>query len=73
MPNPILIAYATKYGATEEIAVKIGATLKQAGLSVEVLTRRSSERGRRISAIVLSSAVLCRDVAQRSHRFSGGQ
>ena len=57
MPNPILIAYATKYGATEEIAAKIGDTLKQAALSVEVLPADQVKDIAAYSAIVLGSAV----------------
>jgi menaquinone-dependent protoporphyrinogen oxidase len=52
MTNPILIAYATKYGATEEIAAKIGDTLKQAGLSVEVLPADQVKDAAAYSAIV---------------------
>ncbi len=57
MTNPILIAYATKYGATAEIAAKIGDTLKQAGLSVEVLPADQVKDIAAYSAIVLGSAV----------------
>ena len=57
MPNPILIAYATKYGATAEIAAKIGDALKQAGLSVEVLPADQVKDIAAYSAIVLGSAV----------------
>ena len=33
----VLVAYATKYGATAEIAEKIGQVLRQAGLDMEAL------------------------------------
>lgn len=53
----ILVAYATKYGATEEIAEKIGEVLRQAGLAVDVI---SADRVRDLSpygAVILGSAV----------------
>lgn len=56
MTNSILVAYATKYGATAEIAAKIGDTLKQAGLSVEVLPADQVKDVAAYSAIVLGSA-----------------
>jgi menaquinone-dependent protoporphyrinogen IX oxidase len=37
MDRNILVTYASKYGATKEIAEKIGAVLRQAGLQVDVL------------------------------------
>ncbi len=52
----ILVAYATKYGATGEIAEKIGEVLRQAGLDTDVLT---ADRVRDLShyrAVVLGSA-----------------
>jgi menaquinone-dependent protoporphyrinogen IX oxidase len=37
MNTQVLVAYATKYGATAEIAEKIGQVLRQAGLRTDVL------------------------------------
>lgn len=53
----ILVAYATKYGATEEIAEKIGEVLRQAGLTIDVIP---ADRVRDLSpynAVILGSAV----------------
>jgi len=36
MEEKVLVAYATKYGSTKEIAEKIGQTLTESGLAVEV-------------------------------------
>ena len=57
MENKVLVAYATKYGATAEIADKIGEVLRQAGLPVDVLPAdRTGDLGA-YSAVVLGSAV----------------
>lgn len=57
MDSQILVAYATKYGATAEIAEKIGQVLRQAGLSADVLpAERVSDLSPYI-AVVLGGAV----------------
>ena len=37
MNTQVLVAYATKHGATAEIAEKIGEVLRQAGIRTDVL------------------------------------
>ncbi len=57
MSDKVLVAYGTKYGATAEIAGRIGEVLEKAGFTVDVL---SAERVADISsydAVVLGSAV----------------
>lgn len=57
MSNKVLVAYGTKYGATAEIAGRIGEVLQKAGFAVDVL---SAERVADVSpydAVVLGSAV----------------
>jgi menaquinone-dependent protoporphyrinogen oxidase len=57
MGGKVLVAYGTRYGATAEIAGKIGDVLREAGLGVEV---SAAERIRDLtpySAVVLGSAV----------------
>jgi menaquinone-dependent protoporphyrinogen oxidase len=41
MTAPILIAYATRYGSTREVAEAIAATLRERGLTVDVQPARS--------------------------------
>lgn len=53
----VLVAYATKYGATKEIAEKIGQVLRQADLQVEVLPVARVSDVRNYHAVVLGSAV----------------
>ena len=57
MSNQVLVAYATKYGGTAEIAEEIGQVLRGAGLRADVLpTDRVSELSA-YQAVVLGSAV----------------
>ena len=57
MCNQILVAYATKYGATAEIAEKIGQVLRQAGLRTDVLPANRVGNLTSYKAVVLGSAV----------------
>ncbi|MFN8595085.1 MAG: flavodoxin domain-containing protein [Anaerolineae bacterium] len=57
MSDKILVAYASKYGATAEIAEKIGATLKQTGLNVELRPAEQVTDVTSYAAVVLGSAV----------------
>ena len=57
MDEKVLVAYGTKYGATAEIAEKIGGVLRQAGLPTDVLSAdRVGDLGA-YKAVVLGSAV----------------
>jgi menaquinone-dependent protoporphyrinogen oxidase len=53
----VLVAYASKYGATKEIAEKIGQVLLQAGLPTDVLAARNVRDLTPYRAVVLGSAV----------------
>jgi menaquinone-dependent protoporphyrinogen oxidase len=57
MENKVLVAYASKYGATEQIAEKIGEVLNQAGLSADVLPAEEVKDPSAYQAVVLGSAV----------------
>jgi menaquinone-dependent protoporphyrinogen oxidase len=57
MEIKVLVAYASKYGATAEIAEKIGQTLRQAGLQVDVLSVNRVSDLTLYKAVVLGSAV----------------
>ena len=57
MFTQVLVAYATKYGATAEIAEKIGQTLRGAGLQADVLPARKAGDLDLYDAVVLGSAV----------------
>jgi len=55
--NEILVTYDTKYGATAEIADKIGQVLRQAGLATDVLPAERVGEMQAYKAVVLGSAV----------------
>jgi menaquinone-dependent protoporphyrinogen oxidase len=57
MENSVLVAYAGKHGMTVEIAGKIGDTLRQSGLQVDVLPVKSVKGLPQYKAVVLGSAV----------------
>ncbi len=57
MDTQVLIAYATKYGATAEIAEKIGQALRQAGLRADVLLAQRVDDLSPYKAVILGSAV----------------
>ena len=57
MSSKVLVAYATKYGATAEIAAKIGEVLAQAGIAADVLPVKQVKDLDAYDAVVLGSAV----------------
>ena len=57
MDMRVLVTYATKYGATAEIADKIGQVLRQAGLQTDVLPTDRVGDLTPYKAVVLGSAV----------------
>jgi menaquinone-dependent protoporphyrinogen oxidase len=57
MSNRVLVAYASKYGATAEIAEKIGQVLRQAGLQADILPADRTVAPSTYQAVVLGSAV----------------
>jgi menaquinone-dependent protoporphyrinogen oxidase len=57
MDNQVLVTYASKYGATAEIAEKIAQVLRQAGLDTDVLPTDRVSDLQPYKAVVLGSAV----------------
>jgi menaquinone-dependent protoporphyrinogen oxidase len=57
MNNQVLVAFASKYGATKEIAEKIGQVLKDAGFPADVLPADKVSDLTAYGAVVLCSAV----------------
>ena len=57
MAKKILVTYATKHGATAEIAEKIGAVLKETGLKTDVKPIKDISDPSSYNAVVLGSAL----------------
>ncbi|MGJ3237192.1 MAG: flavodoxin domain-containing protein [Anaerolineae bacterium] len=53
----ILIAYATKHGATAEIAVKVGAVLRQAGYELEIMPIEIVDDLDAFDVVIVGSAI----------------
>jgi menaquinone-dependent protoporphyrinogen oxidase len=53
----ILVAYASKYGSTAEIAKKIGEVLRGSGLEVNVVSATEVENISSYEAVILGSGV----------------
>ncbi len=56
MEKKVLVAYASKYGSTAEIAKKIGEVIKQEGLAVDVLPANRVTDPAYYKAVVIGSA-----------------
>jgi menaquinone-dependent protoporphyrinogen oxidase len=69
MNTKVLVAYASKYGATEEIAERIGLTLSRNGFIVDVLPVDEVSNLKHYEAIVLGSAVYVGQWRRQAARF----
>ena len=69
MDKQVLVAYATKYGATAEIAEKIGQVLRQAGLATDVLPADRVGDLSPYKAVLLGSAVYIGQWRKEAARF----
>ena len=56
MSDKVLVTYASKHGATAEIAGKIGEILKEAGIDIEVIPVKQAKDPSGYRAVVLGSA-----------------
>ena len=69
MNNQVLLTYASKYGATAEIAEKIAEVLGQAGLSAAVMPVKEVRDPAAYEAVVLGSAVYMGRWLKRATKF----
>ena len=56
MNNKVLVTYASKHGATAEIAEKIGDILKEAGIDIDIVPVKQAKDPSDYRAVVLGSA-----------------
>ena len=79
MNKRILVAYASKYGSTKEIAEKIAGVLQQAGLQVDALPVTDIHDLAPYAAVILGSAVYigkwmksaCDFLKEQEHALAG--
>jgi menaquinone-dependent protoporphyrinogen oxidase len=72
MNRHILVTYASKYGATKEIAEKIGQVLRQAGLKVNVLPVKDVYDLTSYRAVILGCAVYIGKWLKEAREFLKG-
>jgi menaquinone-dependent protoporphyrinogen oxidase len=58
MSTSVLIGYATRYGSTQEVAEAVAATLREAGLAVEIQPMRQVRTITGYSAVVLGAPLI---------------
>jgi menaquinone-dependent protoporphyrinogen oxidase len=65
----ILLAYATRFGSTQEVAEAIAAVLREAGLNVDLQPMREVKSLDRYDAVVLGVAIYNAKWHPDAHRF----
>ena len=69
MESLVLVAYATKYGSTEETARMVAAVLGANGVAVEVCAVKDVETWKPYSAVVLAAALYMGRLHREARRF----
>ena len=69
MSNSILMAYATRYGSTQEVADKIAATLRESGLTVDVQPVKQVQTLDGYRAVVLGAPLYIGSWLKDAQRF----
>jgi len=65
----ILLAYASRYGSTQEVAETIATTLRDAGLEVDIQPMREVKRLDAYDAVVLGAAIYNARWHPEAHQF----
>jgi len=69
MPASVLVAYATRYGSTQEVAEAVAETLRERGLGVSVQPMQEVRTLQGYSAVVLGTALYMFRLHKDAHRF----
>jgi menaquinone-dependent protoporphyrinogen oxidase len=72
MDKKVLVAFASKYGATTEIARRVGEVLEGAGLETEVLPAEQVKDAAAYRAVILGSAVYAGQWRKEAAEFLQG-
>ena len=67
--NSILLAYATRYGSTQEVAEAITTTLRQDGIKVDIQSMQDVKNLDNYSAVVLGAALYNARWHPEAHNF----
>ena len=69
MSNSVLLAYATKYGSTREVAEAIAGTLRESGLEVDMQPARQVRSLENFSAVLLGAPLFMYRWHKDARRF----
>lgn len=69
MAASVLIAYATRYGSTQEVAEAVGTRLRERGLGVEVRRAREVRSLAGFDAVVLGSPLYIGSLLREARKF----
>jgi len=69
MPGSVLVAWATRYGSTEEVSQTVAAILREQGLSVEAQPMLNVENLDGFSAVVLGCALYMSHIHPDARHF----
>lgn len=69
MKTKVLVAYASKYGSTQEVAEAVAATLQDHGFEVDIQPVGKVRRGEGYGAVVLGTAIYYGAWRKEAHGF----
>jgi menaquinone-dependent protoporphyrinogen oxidase len=69
MASSILIAYATRYGSTQEVAEAVGTRLRERGLNVEVRRAREVQSLNGFDAVVVGAPLYIGSLLREARKF----
>src|SRR5512143_653876 len=67
--HSVLLAYATRFGSTQEVAETVAASLREAGLKVDLQLMRQVESLDQYDAVVLGAAIYNAKWHAEAHQF----